>query len=252
MWRSRRRKRTPTGKTAGLMGGAESRRRWFRRDVLPLPATGRVERSESGVETPPWACWIRSGVLGLWRSLHVGPQGPSVETTCWSVGGMLCFVGRAFFCEVCLPRPPHGRVERSAVTEGNEYSWGAQRSRDTPTNLPDTTGNAASMKASPWVCSLGVPGAVETAGPVEVSPRRLDRSRGSGRDDVESSGSALFLGRVSLLRVLVVSSGAKAESRHPHEPAGHDRERPHQRGGSAVSSSSTSFSRPFSKRPVWR
>ena len=51
-----------------------------------------------------------------------------------------------------LPRPPRGRVERSAVTEGNEYSWGAQRSRDTPTDTADTTdttGNAGSVEVSP-------------------------------------------------------------------------------------------------------
>ena len=50
------------------------------------------------------------------------------------------------------PPPALSRVERSAVTEGNEYSWGAQRSRDTPTTLPDATGNADSAKIFRWTC----------------------------------------------------------------------------------------------------
>jgi hypothetical protein len=66
---------------------------------------------------------------------------------------------------------------------------------------------------------MNVPGAVETAGPVEVSPLCPDRGRDAGRDDVG------FVGMCFPRPLLVVSSGAPAESRHPHDPAGYDRKR---------------------------
>ena len=64
-----------------------------------------------------------------------------VETTCFLRG---------------LPPPPaSGRVERSAVTEGNEYSWGAERRRDTSPGLLESFGGVGSV----WGCWIrsGVP-----------------------------------------------------------------------------------------------
>ena len=115
-------------------GALRSRRRWFRRErkLRPTLLFSAVRR--------PWSVVI--------KATHLPPSHPGLE--------------------MCLPRPPRGRVERSAVTEGNEYSWGAQRSRDTPTDTTDTTGNAAFPKMSPRTCRISV----GNAGSVEVSPRR--------------------------------------------------------------------------------
>ena len=97
------------------------RRALLCRGMPPPPASGRVERSGSAVETPPWACWNCSGMLdpfgdvgsvrecrcrgGLSASGRRGPFGRDDVLVC----------GHALFCTVCLPRPPPGHVERNAL-----------------------------------------------------------------------------------------------------------------------------------------
>jgi len=123
---------------AGVCWGSEALR------TMPLPPTPwscRAERSEA--ETPPRIGRIRAGPLPPWGSLRSVPTavGTAVETT--------CFLGDP------PPPPPQvlsSRVETSLVCKESAsparllvVSSGAERSRDTSTNRPDTIENATSV-----------------------------------------------------------------------------------------------------------
>ena len=91
----------------------------------PPPASGRVERNGSAVETPLWVGWSRSGVLGPFGragAVEVSPRraaGALRSRRRVGLWGMLCFMGPASPARFWSCRAVRSVVETTRGSKGN-------------------------------------------------------------------------------------------------------------------------------------